>query len=283
MSCAWQAYLKLLPEWLRETVDKQGRDTLQELRLRIGLPPKLLMGNRSITLEKKVNPNDISFVINAVTQYSPWTSATIAKGYLTGEGGHRIGICGDAILDKDGNISSIRSASSLNIRVARDFPGIAADIKHFNESIIIIGKPGWGKTTLLRDYIRQKSELTSEVVCVVDERREIFPIHKGQACFSTGKNTDILSGCSKAQGIDALLRSMNPDTIAVDEITAEEDCSALLQAGWCGVKLVATAHAGSKQDLFQRPIYRPIIESGIFDSLIILYADKSWHMERIRI
>ena len=74
---------------------------------------------------------------------------------------------------------------------------------------------------------------------------------------------------------------MGPDTIAIDEITAYEDCQALLQAGWCGVSLLATAHAGSREDLLRRPVYRPIIESGLFDTLLVLSGDKTWHAERL--
>lgn len=78
-----------------------------------------------------------------------------------------------------------------------------------------------------------------------------------------------------------LLRTMSPDVVAMDEITAKEDCDALIQAGWCGVKLLATAHAGGKNDLFSRPVYAPLAETGLFDTLIILQTDKSWTMERI--
>jgi stage III sporulation protein AA len=74
---------------------------------------------------------------------------------------------------------------------------------------------------------------------------------------------------------------MGPDTIAIDEITAQKDCQALMNAGWCGVSLLATAHASTKKDLFARPIYRPVIEAELFQYLVILRPDKTWIMERI--
>lgn len=91
----------------------------------------------------------------------------------------------------------------------------------------------------------------------------------------------MLSGCSKPHGIEAILRNMGPSTIAVDEITAEADCKALLHAGWCGVDILATAHAANKKDLYKRPVYKSIVNSRLFDTLVILRTDKTWYMERI--
>jgi stage III sporulation protein AA len=131
--------------------------------------------------------------------------------------------------------------------------------------------------------IRSRSNRECGCVAVVDERGEIFPYVHDQFCYFPGKQTDVLTGYKKAKGIDAVLRSMNPVVIAVDEITAEEDCRALLHAGWCGVKLLATAHAGNRHDLYCRPVYRPILESKLFDMLLIMSPDKSWRAERIQI
>ena len=282
MRCAWQAYKSLLPVWMRDDVDKHGRDTLQELRLRIGAPPELILKSSSFWLDRPVREEDLKFCVNVASRYSPWASTTAAKCYITAHGGHRIGLCGEAVI-ADGRMTGLRTLTSLNIRVARDFPGIAKDTTRHIGSVLIIGKPGSGKTTLLRDIIRQRSDAYSGSVAVVDEREEIFPKADNAICFPIGKHTDVLSGCSKPEGIDALLRCMGPDTIAVDEITEEADCQALIHAGWCGVKLIATAHAGSRQDLFNRPVYRPIIESGLFNSLIVLHEDKSWHYERMKL
>ena len=146
---------------------------------------------------------------------------------------------------------------------------------------MIIGKPGSGKTTLLRDLICQKSNYGTDTICVIDEKREIFPFYNGSPCFSVGKRSDIISGCAKSDGIEIALRNMGPGIIAVDEITALEDCQALLHAGWCGVDLIASAHAGCRKDLFTRSVYKPLVESKLFDTLIILDAHKSWHMERM--
>lgn len=278
MKCAWQHLIQLLPQRYREEVDRLGKQALQELRLRMNAEPELIFQNSSQWLEYKTTPDDISFVINAASRYSPWSASTIRRGYITAAGGHRIGLCGEAIM-QNGEMTGVRNPVSLCIRVARDFPGIAARAKNIAGSILIIGGPGSGKTTLLRDLIRQRSEAGPGSIAVVDERAELFPTHDQVQCFYPGKRTDVITGCSKEHGIDSLLRTMGPSCIAVDEITAEADCRALLNAGWSGVTLLATAHANSRADLFARPIYRPIINSGLFDKLIIMQKDKSWKEE----
>lgn len=280
MKCAWQAYLNLLPIWMREDVDKLGRQQLLELRLRLNSQPVLVLACGTRTLCRHITQEDIQFCINMASKYSPWAAQSLAKGYITAAGGHRLGICGTTVVD-NGVMTGIRAPTSLSIRVARDFIGIAEKAASLNGSILIIGKPGGGKTTLLRDLIRIKGN--QYCVAVVDEREELFPQVNHSIFFTTGLNTDILSGCPKYQGIEAVLRSMTPDIIAVDEITAEEDCTALIRAGWCGVKLLATAHAANRHDLYNRPVYRSIVECQLFDTLIVLHADKSWHSERMNV
>ena len=280
MQCAWDAYLSLLPGWMRAGVDRQGRDSLQELRLRINSPPELNTATGSFWLPGRVSNPDIQFCINAASRYSPWAAQTMQEGYITAPGGHRMGVCGDAITS-DGVMTGIRTAAMLCIRVARDFLGLAEDIPLSSGSVLIIGPPGSGKTTLLRDLIRKYSNTSGQSISVVDERGELFPFINGQPCYPTGKRTDIMSGCKKASGISAVLRCMGPSVIAVDEITAVEDCHALIQAGWCGVHLFATAHAASMEDLYTRPVYKPILQTNLFDTLIVLRSDKSWHMERM--
>ncbi len=282
MRCAWQAYLNLLPHWMRQPVDDLGKDTLQELRIRLEQPTELVMGRSSRWLEPPGTRDDLNFCINAASKYSPWAAGTTAQGYLTGAGGHRMGICGQATV-VTGAMTGIASPTSICLRVARDFPGIAGQAAQIDGSILILGPPGSGKTTLLRDLIREKSNRNQGAVSVVDEKQEIFPSEHGQICFPCGKHTDIISGCPKAVGIEAVLRNMGPKTIAVDEITAPEDCTALLHAGWCGVNLLATAHAASVDDLHARPVYKPLVENKLFDTVIVLQSDKSWRLERMKV
>ena len=282
MRCAWQAYLNLLPIWMRESVDKQGRDTLQEVRLRLNIPPELITSTGVFWLERPVSIDDLRFCINVATRYSPWAAGTLSQGFITAPGGHRIGICGDAVVSNQ-TMTGIQSPTSICVRTARDFPGIAGQAAKMEGSILIVGKPGSGKTTLLRDLIREKSNAGPGSIAVVDERGEIFPMVNNMPCFLPGKRTDILTKCSKPHGIEAVLRNMGPSIIAMDEITAQSDCDALIRAGWCGVTLLATAHAGSYKDLLSRPVYRPIIESKLFETILVIQPDKSWRLERMDI
>lgn len=277
MICAWQELMSILPPPIRQEVNAEGKDTLQELRLRLGHFPELIGSLQCTYLKQKVSLQDLQFVMNAASKYSPWLSETLSDGFLTARGGHRIGICGEAIM-KGGKMAGIRHPSSMCIRVARDFPGRIRDQRLMRGSVLIIGRPGSGKTTFLRDLIRLRSNSGDGSVAVVDQRGEIFPFMSG---FPEGKRTDVMIGCGKKEGMETVLRTMGPDTIAVDEVTSEADCRGLLHAAWCGVSLIATAHAASKQDLFSRPVYKPLIDGGIFDMLVILQKDKSWNAERM--
>ena len=274
MTCAWDKLLAILPGWLRPEVDKLGQNDLQELRLRLAMPPELVLKEKSIWLSRCVDQDDLNFCINTASQYSPWAAQSVTQGYITAPGGHRIGICGETVM-QNGMMQGIRRPESLCIRVARDFPGIGLEPSKRKGNILLVGPPGCGKTTLLRDMARQISQ--TEPVSVVDERGELFP----PGLFGGGRRLDILRGCPKREGIMLALRTMGPATIVVDEITAPEDCKTLTQAGWCGVRLVATVHAGSLEDLRTRTLYRTLWESRLFCHYFVLDREKNWHEERM--
>lgn len=271
MECAWKELLTVLPNWLRGEVDKPGREEVQEIRLRLDSPVELVRGKGSRWLSRRTSQEDLNFCINAASRYSPWAAQTMANGYLTAPGGHRIGFCGEAVV-QNGSMTGIRTVTSACIRIARDYPGIAKGIP--TGSVILLGAPGWGKTTLLRDLIRLRSE--AGAVAVVDERGELFPMG-----IPRGRRTDVLTGCCKFSGISMVIRTMSPSSIAVDEITEQADTSALLDAHGCGVTLLATAHASSMEDFRSRLVYQPLIKHKVFHWAVVLHSDKQWHLERM--
>lgn len=271
MICAWNEFLSILPPWLRREIDTLENRDLQELRLRMNSPPELKKSKGSVWLNRLASSEDITFIMNLASRYSPWAVETMAQGFITAPGGHRIGICGEAII-KEKTVRGLREIRSICIRIARDFPGIGRNAYLIGKSMLILGAPGWGKTTLLRDIARTLSE--QHTVCVLDERKELFPVG-----IAAGKKMDILYSCPKAEGIEMLLRSMGPDYIAVDEITAENDANSLIRAAGCGVHLLATAHASSLSDLQKRPIYRSLLEQKVFDHFLVLRKDKTFSVE----
>ena len=277
MKCAWTELLAIIPPRLRHEVDNLGKENLEELHLRLGQPVELILGGHSCLLKSEAGGGDIQFTVNTASKYSPWSATSISKGYITAPGGHRIGLCGECVVQA-GIVTGIRRVTSLCIRVAREFLGIGTKAPK-GGSLLILGPPGVGKTTLLRDIIRLRSH-AGTTVAVVDERGELFP---DGTIFETGPRTDVLTGCSKACGVQMALRTMSPKCIAVDEITAAEDCQALMSAGWCGVDLLATAHAANCTDLHSRKVYQPLAESGLFEQAIVLNRDKSWRMERMEL
>ncbi|MDO5545212.1 MAG: ATPase, T2SS/T4P/T4SS family [Eubacteriales bacterium] len=273
MICAWKQLLTVLPPEIGTQVDSSGRETMQALRLRLNAPPEMVTGAGSVWLTGTVKKEHLNYVINSASRYSPWCASTMASGYITAPGGHRIGICGDAVFQPDAP-GSFQRITSLCIRTARDYPGASDKILDTWKSILIVGAPGWGKTTLLRDLARRIAN--DRVVCVVDEREELYP--EG---IQRGRRMDVLHGFPKPQGVDMVLRTMGPDYIAVDEITAEEDCAGLIQAANCGVRLIATAHGVGMQDLKRRALYQSLLDRNIFQTFVLLKKDKSYSVERM--
>lgn len=274
MMCAWQELLSILPLKFRREVDRLGQDNLQEIRLRINSPPELVLKEGSVWLQGPIRREDLEYTINAATKYSPWCMESTAQGYFTAPGGHRIGLCGETVV-KGGQVQGVRCVRSLSIRVARDFPNIGKELSSLEGSAIILGAPGWGKTTLLRDVVRQIGK--TKHICVVDERQELFP--EG---YDPGRCTDVLSGCAKRIGVEMLIRTMGPEYIAVDEITAEADASALVHAYGCGVHLWATAHADSMETFLRREVYRALVEKNVFQYAVVMKKDKTFYVERVR-
>ena len=226
-----------------------------------------------------VREQDLREVLERASQASAHTVLEQMRGgFVTLRGGHRIGLCG-TVSRKDGEITTLRYLSSMSIRVARAVEGQAAGLmpnlfcKGRFLSTLILGAPGVGKTTLLRELIRVLSDGNggpAHRVGVADERGEIAALWQGEPQFHIGRQTDVMDGCLKAEGLTMLLRSMNPQILAVDEIARPADVAAVREAAGCGAALLATAHGENTLDLVRRPIYRELLDEGVFQRIIVL-------------
>ena len=232
-----QAAALLPPEQRRalERLDDAVKARTEEIRLRAGQPVSLVLPEGEITLpgwERPVRTAELALLLEIATQASAHTALSqVRSGFFTVRGGHRLGICGSGVV-KDGAVWNLRQVSSLALRIAREAVGIAAPILDrlwAGEellSTLILSPPGWGKTTLLRDLIRALSDgdgVPARRVGVADERGELAGVCEGVPQFRVGRRTDVMDGCPKSAGLLMLLRGMNPQALAADEITAPED------------------------------------------------------------
>lgn len=253
----------------------QGREGLREIRLRAGCPVILYVGGEEYFLnslgaltERRaeavcMDRPALEAILNHVCQDSFYAfEDELRQGFLTVPGGHRVGISGQAVLDERGQIRTIKNIAFLNIRIAHQVKGAADPVLPLVYdrgellNTLILAPPGCGKTTLLRDLIRQVSDGNEfgpgQTVGVVDERSELAGAYLGVPQNDLGIRTDVLDACPKTEGMLLLLRAMSPGVIAIDELGSREEMEALQRAAACGCRVLATAHGQSLEDLGHR-------------------------------
>lgn len=288
--------LYMFPEHMRagwRTVAERA-EKLQEIRLRANKSAAVLIDNREWFVdragrlldrqprEEGTLPEELEAVLKHLCQYSVYAFADeIRQGFLTIQGGHRVGLSGQVIMEEGNKVRNLKYIRYLNIRMAHEIKGVSeAVLPHLYgadgqiRNTLLISPPGCGKTTMLRDIIRNVSDGTrygkGVNVSVVDERSEIAGSYLGIAQNDVGIRTDVLDGCPKKEGMMMLIRSMAPQVLAVDELGDEGDIWALQMASGCGCRLIATMHGSSLEEIRGKKYMRNVMEEGLFDRYLVL-------------
>lgn len=299
-----QALLHIFPGDIREVLGKLNLsyEKLQEIRLRAEKPMSVLWdgkeyfvkksGEASIYSEEGYCPcsQELVQIMECMSGYSMYAcEEELKKGFLTIQGGHRVGIAGKVLLE-NGKVKNIRHIAFIRIRLCHEIRGCADRLMPYVTEegeichTLLISPPSAGKTTLLRDMIRQISDgspdRTGKNVSVVDERSELAGSYYGIPRNDLGVRTDVLDGCPKAEGMMMMIRSMAPEVIAVDEIGTEEDVKAVETAACCGCRVLATVHGSSLEDIRKNPHMERLCRERTFQRYVIL--DRDYHKGQIR-
>ncbi|MGL5650526.1 MAG: stage III sporulation protein AA [Paraclostridium sp.] len=289
----------LSPKLREKIINVQYEDlNIEEIRLRVEKPLIINSNNRDYFYNNSINKldtknsnsyvvkkEDIEQTFQLMCKYSIHSFIDdIKKGFITLKGGHRVGIVGKVIIE-DGQVKNIKHISSLNIRISREILNCSEKvlnhiIKSSNEvnNTLIISPPQCGKTTLLRDIVRNLSNgnkvkgFNGIKVALIDERNEISGSYLGIAQMDVGIRTDIIETCPKDIGIIMLLRAMSPNLIVTDEIGSEKEIKALYTALNGGVSLITTVHGNSIEDIRERKELSKLLDKELFKKVIILSA-----------
>lgn len=274
-----QEIINIMPVRMKkELIHCQALGEAQEIRVRIGRRIHIITEREdyevvSGTIPDLITAADIREITESISGYSLFAcEEELKNGYITLRGGHRIGIAGE-VVSEGGKIKTIKNISSFNIRVSHQVRGSADELMPYIDkcnNLLLISPPRKGKTTLLRDILRQLSDRPMENVAIVDERSEIASCYHGRPENDVGERTDVLDNCPKAEGMMMLLRSMSPTIIGVDEIGKREDVEAVLRVVNCGVRVIATIHGENPGQIRQKAVFRELFEQKIFDCCILL-------------
>ena len=268
-------------------------DEMQEIRIRVNRPVTIRINGceKIISKEGQVgrnlqeafcpNEKDMENIVNHICHSSLYAyEEEIKRGYITVRGGHRVGLSGQAVLTADNEIKTVKNISFINIRIAHEIKGAGERFLHavYEQgqvcNTLIISPPGYGKTTLLRDIIRNISDgntyAKGKNCVIIDERCELAGSYNGIPQLDVGARTDVMDSCPKSIGMMMAIRSMAPQVMAVDELGTEEDIKALISVVRSGCSILATMHGDSIKSLCEKSYLREVTNEKVFSRYIII-------------
>lgn len=285
-------------EELIKNIDIEQYKNIEEIRIRNSKRIYVKLTNSDLVIDYIVKTEDILEIVQLISENSIYSYQNqMCNGYITIKGGHRVGISGNVAMENN-KVININYIYSLNFRIAKEITGVSDKIIKYiynfsNDTIyntLIVGKPASGKTTLLRDLIRNisqgKNDIGEEIrkpfnVSVVDERSEISAMYKGVPQNDLGERVDILENIPKVLGIKLMIRSMAPDVIVADEIGGIGDTEIINYAICSGVRGIFTAHGDSLDSLYKNPEISNLINMNLLERIIVLSGKEKGNIQRV--
>ncbi len=259
---------------------------IQEIRLNVNKPLIVLNNDKEIVLDYKILIDDLKFIMQKISRYSLYAfEEEIKQGYITIEGGHRVGLSGQCVMEGD-RVKTIKNISSMNIRICKEVKGCSQNIlNNIIESghvlnTVIISPPKCGKTTILRDLARNISNGIKSInflgkrTVIIDERSEIAACFRGVPQMDVGLRTSVYDNCLKSEGMIMAIRSMAPEVIICDEIGTYKDIDSLVLAYNSGVNIITTIHGNDIEDLYKRSVFSGLLENKIIKRVVVLSNKK---------
>lgn len=282
-----QFFAGCMPRAIGKMLAAQQDGSVREIRVRAGGRASILTNEGETVCPGSFGQQQVAQMAEALCEHALYARAEEQRqGFVTLRGGHRMGLCGRVVTHGQ-SIRALREISSLCVRVAGQWVGAAdALVPHLWDedgrvhSTLIIGLPGMGKTTLLRDACRALSEQGVHM-CVVDERSEIAAMCSGVAQLDVGPNTDVLDGCTKEAGLRWMLRAMSPDMLVTDELGGALDAQAVMDAARSGVGVMATLHGRDLETALSRGALYQLVQSRVFSRYVVLDTKRVGQIDRI--
>lgn len=257
------------PENICEEMDLLLPGELREIRIRADRATVFCTATRTVPLSWRPDQRQVEALAEALSGHSLYArSYETGQGYVTLQGGHRMGLCGRVTRQ------GLKDIASLCVRIAGQWPGCAEPLLPHSENLLIIGAPSTGKTTLLRDLARLLSTgRHAKQVAIIDERGELAACDHGVPQLDVGECCDVLDGCPKPEAVRWLVRSMAPQVIITDELAGAEDASALLDAMACGASVIASCHGVSLTEVANRPAMAALMARRAFRHYALLHPE----------